>query len=140
MHCEACGNDNPVGARFCNACGASLAEMPANESGPASVGGGRYVIKELLGEGARKRVYAGLDGRLGRDVAVAVVKTDGLDHAGHERIAQEARAMARLGDHPNIVTVFDVGEDDDQPYIVSQLMSARQGRDDDPRRNHMTPT
>ncbi|HWS91076.1 MAG TPA: protein kinase, partial [Mycobacterium sp.] len=35
---------------------------------------------------------------------------------------REARAMARLGDHPNIVTVFDVGEEDDQPYIVSELM------------------
>ena len=50
--------------------------------------------------------------RLGREVAVAVIKSDGLDDAGRHRIEREARAMARLGDHPNIVTVFDVGEDD----------------------------
>lgn len=122
MHCEACGNDNPVGARFCNACAAPLEEKLAVELQPSSVGGGRYVIDNLVGEGARKRVYAGLDVRLGRKVAVAVVKTEGLDAAGRERIQREARAMARLGDHPNIVTVHDVGDDDGQPYIVSQLM------------------
>jgi class 3 adenylate cyclase len=87
------------------------------------VGDGRYVVRRLLGEGARKRVYLALDRRLDREVAVAVVKTEGLDDAGRHRIAREARAMARLGDHPNIVTVFDVGDDDDDPYIVSQFMS-----------------
>src|SRR5262249_37087808 len=42
---------------------------------------------------------------------------------GLARIGQEARAMGRLGDHPHIVTVFDVGEQDGQPYIVSQYMA-----------------
>ena len=51
-----------------------------------------------------------------------MIKTDGLDQQGRTRIDREARAMARLGDHPNIVTVFDVGDDAGQPYIVSQLM------------------
>ena len=77
----------------------------------------------MLGEGARKRVYLALDTRLDREVAVAVVKTEGLDDAGRHRITREARAMARLGDHPNIVTVFDVGEEDSQPHIVSQFMA-----------------
>jgi class 3 adenylate cyclase/tetratricopeptide (TPR) repeat protein len=79
-------------------------------------------LRGLLGEGARKRVYAGLDTRLGREVAVAVVKTEGLDDAGRQRVEREARAMAMLGDHPHIVTVHDVGEDEGVPYIVSQLM------------------
>jgi class 3 adenylate cyclase len=89
---------------------------------PEVAGGGRYEIRRLLGEGARKRVYLAHDTRLGRDVALAVVKTDGLDDTGRARIDREARAMARLGDHPHVVTVFDIGDDGDEPYIVSQFM------------------
>jgi class 3 adenylate cyclase/tetratricopeptide (TPR) repeat protein len=87
-----------------------------------AVGEGRYRVRQLLGEGSRKVVYAANDTRLGRDVAVAIIKTDGLDDAGRRRIDREARAMARLGDHPNIVTVFDVGDENGEPYIVSELM------------------
>ncbi len=120
--CPACGYHHRVGARFCEACGAALV-IPGEPSGvPATVGVGRYRVQRMLGEGARKQVYAALDTRLDREVAVAVIKTEGLDDAGRYRIAREARAMARLGDHPHIVTVFDVGEEDGQPYIVSQLM------------------
>ncbi|HWW55240.1 MAG TPA: AAA family ATPase, partial [Acidimicrobiales bacterium] len=128
MRCPACSHDNREGARFCDGCGAALPERsegaPAPEQLPLPVvvGGSRYQVQRLLGEGARKRVYAAVDVRLGREVAVAVVKTDGLDDAGRKRIEREARAMALLGDHPHIVTVFDVGEDLDEPYIVSQLM------------------
>ncbi|HEX9259813.1 MAG TPA: AAA family ATPase, partial [Acidimicrobiales bacterium] len=90
---------------------------------PPLVGNGRYRTLRLLGEGARKRVYLATDERLGREVAVAVVKTDGLDAGGRIRIRREAQAMARLGDDPHIVTVFDVGEEDDgTPFIVSQFM------------------
>src|SRR2546427_6238197 len=84
---------------------------------------GRYVVRRLLGEGSRKRVYLAHDTRLARDVALAVIKTEGLDDAARARIHHEAQAMARLGDHPHIVTVHDIGEEDGQPYIVSQLMA-----------------
>ena len=94
----------------------------AGRSLPTAVGEGRYRVQRLLGEGSRKVVYAASDTRLGRDVAVAIIKTDGLDDAGRRRIDREARAMARLGDHPNIVTVFDVGDENGEPYIVSELM------------------
>ena len=50
------------------------------------------------------------------------MKTDDLDDQGVERLRHEAQAMARLGDNPNIVTVHDIGEDNGQPYIVSQHM------------------
>jgi len=79
-------------------------------------------VKGFLGEGGRKRVYLAHDTKLDRDVAVAVIKTDGLDEAGLSRVKWEAQAMGRLGDHPNIVTVFDIGDDGVQPYIVSQYM------------------
>jgi class 3 adenylate cyclase len=94
---------------------------------PASFADGRYTVQRFLGEGGRKKVYLAHDEKLDRDVAVAVIKTDGLDDAGLSRVKREAQAMGRLGDHPNIVTVFDIGDDGgpegrSQPYIVSQYM------------------
>ena len=87
------------------------------------MGDGRYEIGDRLGEGARKVVYRGTDSRLGRDVAVALIKTDGLDAHGRARVQREARAMARLGDHPHVVAVLDAGEEDGRPFIVSQLLT-----------------
>jgi class 3 adenylate cyclase len=87
------------------------------------VGDGRYQIDEFIGEGSRKRVYRAHDSRLDRTVALAIVKTEGLDPAGLDRVRRETRAMGRLGDHPNVVTVYDVGEDNERPYIVSQYLA-----------------
>jgi len=91
--------------------------------GPTSLAGGRYQVDELVGEGARKRVYRAHDTRLDRTVALAIVKTDGLDAAGLARVRRETRAMGRLGDHPNVVTVFDVGDESGRPFIVSQYLA-----------------
>ena len=82
---------------------------------PTSFGDGRYEIKQLLGEGGKKRVYLAHDTLLDRDVAFALIKTEGLDDAGRQRIRREARAMGRLGDHPHIVSVLDLGEQDGHP-------------------------
>jgi hypothetical protein len=79
-------------------------------------------VKRFLGEGARKRVYLAHDTSLASDVAVAAVKTEGLDADGLIRVRREAQAMGRLRDHANIVRVFDIGQDGSQPYIVSQLL------------------
>ncbi|MGO9451690.1 MAG: protein kinase domain-containing protein [Candidatus Binataceae bacterium] len=76
-----------------------------------------------LGEGGNKKVYLCRDTSLSRDVAVAVIKTEGLDRAGRTRVSHEARAMAKLGDHPHIVAVYDVGEEGGQPFIVSQYIA-----------------
>ncbi len=54
--------------------------------------------------------------------AFALIKTEGLDEAGRSRIQREAQAMGRLGSHPHIVTVFDLGQEQDQPYMVTELM------------------
>ena len=90
---------------------------------PSSFAGGRYQVQRFLGEGGRKRVYLARDSKLDRDVAIAVIKTEGLDEAGLARVHREAQAMGRLGDDPNIVTIFDIGDEDGQPYIVSQYMA-----------------
>ena len=123
MLCTTCSNELRGGARFCDACGTPVAEEPrAEQPLPSSFAGGRYEVKRFLGEGARKRVYLARDTRLDREVALALIKTEGLDEAGLERVEREAQAMARLGDHPNVVTVFDIGEEDGQPFVVAQYM------------------
>jgi class 3 adenylate cyclase len=80
-------------------------------------------VRSFLGEGGRKKVYLAHDEKLDRDVAVAVIKTEGLDEAGLARVKREAQAMGKLGDHPNIVTIHDIGDNGGQPYIVSQYMA-----------------
>jgi class 3 adenylate cyclase len=90
---------------------------------PSGFAGGRYRVQALLGEGASKRVYLARDTRLERDVAVALIKTEGLDEEGLARVRREVQAMGRLGDHPNIVTVHDVGDEGIHPFIVSEYMA-----------------
>ena len=60
-------------------------------------------MERFLGEGGKKRVYLAHDELLDRDVAFALIKTEGLDAVGRERIAREAQAMGRLGTHPHVV-------------------------------------
>ena len=94
---------------------------------PASFAAGRYTVRGFLGEGGSKRVYLAHDTRLDRDVAVAIV--EGLNGEGLERGRREAQAVARLGDHPNIVSVFDTGEEDGKLYTVYQYMSGGSAAD-----------
>src|SRR2546426_951098 len=92
--CPSCGSSSPPGARFCVKCAGSLDAIVATAPDlPASLGAGRYQTKSFLGEGSRKRVWLAHDTRLDRDVAVAVIKTEGLDESGLERVRREARAM-----------------------------------------------
>jgi len=129
--CPSCGRASPPDASYCSSCGVLLAEAPPSRTPtpqpspalPSSFASGRYQVKRFLGEGGRKRVYLAHDTKLDRDVALAVIKTEGLDAAGLSRVQREAQAMGRLGDHPHIVTVFDIGDEAGQPYIVSQYMA-----------------
>jgi len=89
---------------------------------PSSFADGRYQVQRFLGEGGKKKVYLAHDTTLDRDVAFALIKTDGLDDTSRTRIQREAQAMGRLGSHSNIVTVFDLGQEQDQPYMVTELM------------------
>ena len=59
---------------------------------------------------------------LDREVAFALIKTDGLDDTSRTRIHREAKSMGRLGSHSNIVSVFDLGQEQDQPNMVTELM------------------
>ncbi len=83
---------------------------------------GRYVVRRALGEGGQKIVYLVHDLSLDRDCALALIKTSLLEPDDRFRLQREGQAMARLGAHPNIVTVFDVGEDEGRPYIVYEYV------------------
>ncbi|HLF76137.1 MAG TPA: protein kinase [Dehalococcoidia bacterium] len=99
---------------------ARSAPVPAQ---PTAFANGRYAVKRFLGEGGKKKVYLAHDSLLDRDVAFALIKTEGLDDAGRVRIQREAQAMGRLGNHPNIVTVYDIGDENGQPYLVLPILS-----------------
>jgi eukaryotic-like serine/threonine-protein kinase len=127
--CPRCGSASPRGKRFCDNCGQSLLD-PAPPQTPApptststSFANDRYQVKKMLGEGGKKKVYLAHDTLLDRDIAIYLIKTEKLDRTGRTRITREAQAMARLGDHPNIATVYDYGEHEGQPYMVAPLLS-----------------
>ena len=98
------------------------ASLPATPVHPTSFANGRYQVNRFLGEGGKKKVYLAHDTLLDRDVAFALIKTEGRDEAGRSRIQREAQAMGRLGSHSHIVSVFDLGQEQDQPYMVTELM------------------
>jgi Protein kinase domain/zinc-ribbon domain len=126
MTCPTCGEANPEGARFCNHCGTPMAvpapSPPSAPVLPSAFANGRYQVKRLLGEGGKKKAYLVHDTVLDREVAFSLIKTEGLDEVGVERVRREARVMGRLGGHPHVVSVYDMGEEGGQPYLVGELM------------------
>ncbi len=92
--------------------------------------GGRYELGGLLGTGGMAEVFRGRDIRLGRDVAVKVLRADLAREATfQQRFRREAQSAARLN-APCIVSVYDTGEDDrGVPYIVMELVDGRTLRD-----------
>ncbi|TFE47457.1 serine/threonine protein kinase [Streptomyces sp. ICN441] len=101
-----------------------------------SVGGGRYRFRDLLGEGGMASVHLAYDTALDRQVAVKTLHTElGREQSFRERFRREAQAVAKLS-HPNIVSVFDTGEDavtfggsaEDgtlMPFIVMEYVEGR---------------
>ena len=94
---------------------------PAAE--PESFADGRYQVKRFLGEGGKKMVYLAHDTLLDREVAFTLIKTDGLDETSRARIQREAQAMGRLGSHPHIVIVFDLGKEQTKRRFFSRPWS-----------------
>ena len=84
----------------------------------------RFVDVELVAAGGMGEVYRATDSVLGRPVAVKLLADrHAREPDVRERFKREGRAAARLSAHPNIVTVFDVGEHEERPYIVMQYLS-----------------
>ncbi|MFI7058720.1 serine/threonine-protein kinase [Streptosporangium canum] len=107
--------------------------MPGSESMAGIVGGweraqavlaGRYRLEELIGRGRTGEVWRGHDLRPGWPVAVKILSPQVTDVSMRERFAREARTAARVV-HPNVVTVFDVGEHKGRPFLVMELLTGR---------------
>ncbi|MEO2013901.1 MAG: serine/threonine-protein kinase, partial [Fuerstiella sp.] len=84
---------------------------------------GRYRLDRVLGEGGFGRVYLGFDEELQRQVAIKVPKPERFQHPEDaDQYLEEARIVASL-DHPNIVSVYDMGRTDDGSiYVVSKYI------------------
>ena len=69
------------------------------------------------------RVFLAHDTTLDRDIAFAQIRTEGLDDLARERVMREAQSMARLGAHPNLVAIHDIGEEGGNPHLVEEYMA-----------------
>jgi serine/threonine protein kinase len=86
---------------------------------------GHYKIIEKIGSGAMGEVFRARDERLGRDVALKLIRPASSANPDHvRRFELEARAAAALN-HPNIVAIYDVGVNDGSPYIVCELLEGQ---------------
>jgi serine/threonine protein kinase len=86
---------------------------------------GHYRVLEKIGAGGMGEVFRAHDERLGRDVALKLIRPASNDNPDHlRRFEQEARAAAALN-HPNIVAIYDVGLEGKTPYIVAELLEGK---------------
>jgi serine/threonine protein kinase/tetratricopeptide (TPR) repeat protein len=86
---------------------------------------GPYEVISLLGEGGMGQVYRGRDPRLGRDIAIKILARDAAQDAeAIARLEREARAIAALS-HPNILAVHDVGREEGDFYLVTELLEGK---------------
>src|SRR3954470_7186929 len=86
---------------------------------------GHYEITAEIGSGGMGQVYRAHDARLERDVAVKILLANArLDPASVSRFFREARAASALN-HPNIITIHDIGEMDSGQYIVMEIVEGQ---------------
>ena len=89
---------------------------------------GRYEISRELGQGAMGTVYLGMDPSINREVAIKTLNYADIESSELEEVKsqffREAEAAGKLS-HPNIVTIYDVGEDDDMAYIAMELLKGK---------------
>ena len=94
------------------------------EPSPRHVGRqlGHYEVLALLGEGGMGAVYAALDTMLGRKVALKLLPSGFTDDPNRlRRFEQEARAASALN-HPNILTIYEIGETDGTQFIATEFV------------------
>lgn len=113
--------------------GAGMADGPEHWGAGGLVGDGRYRLTHRLGRGGMAEVFAAEDVRLGRTVAVKLLRADlAEDPVSKARFTREAQSVAGLNHHA-VVAVYDSGEDqvgpNVVPYIVMELVEGRTIRD-----------
>jgi serine/threonine protein kinase len=117
--------DEPAQHFIANPPDAIAADLLAAEQAPSPVGSslGPYQVLALLGRGGMGEVYRARDDRLGREVAIKLLPAAfSTDRERLRRFEQEARAAGMLN-HPNVLTIYDIGTHAGAPFIVSELLA-----------------
>ncbi len=142
MLCYRCGSHVPDTAESCPTCGQKLTgggvrqatatfsrkrlgAMPTVEGAPYKAGdvvAARYEIKDTLGVGPLGFVYRARDGQVDVDVALKVINPRLVQTSDERKIFQKTLRQARKLSHPNLVRVYEDGEDQDRPFYTMQLV------------------
>src|ERR1700694_4087749 len=105
------------------------AQRPAGPPAPTEIAQ-RYQVIKRLGAGAFGTVYKAKDKILGRHLAIKTIRLEGLAAAGAgleemlNRFKREAEVSAQLK-HPNIVTIYDIGEDEGMSYLAMEFIDGK---------------
>jgi serine/threonine protein kinase len=135
MKCPKCNADNPDTKQFCGDCGTELAppsvtktlQTPSASSGKTIAG--KYKILSELGRGGMGVVYKAKDNRLKRTVALKFLPSElTSEREAKERFIQEAQVAAAL-EHPNICSVYEVDEADDEAFIAMSYIEGQSLKD-----------
>lgn len=128
------GAPGELGAARRRAAQSSSSDTPPPHA-PGSLLFGRYELLYMLGRGGMGVVYAALDRKLEREVAIKLLHAHERPDA-RSRFVREARVMAKLS-HPNVIPIYDAGEVDQQAYIVMERIEgdtvANWAKREDPR-------
>ena len=130
MKCPKCQSDNPDDSKFCKECGSNITaegetrpsftktlKTPSKGLIPGTTFAARYKVIEELGRGGQGVVYKSEDAKLKRKVAIKLLPPELTgDKEAKERFIREAQSAAVL-DHPNICTIYEVDESDEQTFI-----------------------
>lgn len=133
MYCFHCGARLNENVDYCHKCGRPVVRLSSTQTSPLerldadSIPDyiGKYRIRRRIGIGGMGIVFAAFDENLGRDVAIKVLPMRLAEREGYtERFIAEARRSAEL-EHPNIVMIHDVGQDQGRAYFVMNLLSGK---------------
>lgn len=131
--CPRCGRRNPVDARFCGGCGATLASIEVEVPAPAEAAdpligriiADRYRICQLLGRGGMGVVYRVEHVHIGKTMAMKLLRGElAREKNTQKRFQREAEAASRLS-HPNTVQVFDFGRAEGMMYLVMEFLEGK---------------
>ncbi len=95
---------------------------------PKILQNGRYAVVKKRGEGGKGIVYKARDTVLNRVVAIKMLKSAVVGEEACSRFMREAQAVAKLN-HPNIVTIHDIGKEDEKQFFVSEFIDGMSLRD-----------
>jgi predicted ATPase/serine/threonine protein kinase len=117
-----------AGSQFLGAAAPDILQVTPQRALPSGAKIGKYEIVEQLGAGGMGEVYRARDPHLNRNVAIKILRPAFSDNDRLHRFEQEARSASALN-HPNIVTIYELGRDGTSPYIAMELVEGKTVRE-----------